>query len=598
MILQALVRCYEALAGRGELEKPGWSPVKVSWGLELDADGQVKSLLLMGGTDTKGKQIPRVMKLPDPVKRASGIATNFLCDNSSYILGIDAKGKPERTRECFAACAQKHLNILKDVQHPTAKAILNFFERWKPENAACHPAIQPNLEALLKGGNIVFVTHDAEGELQLAQDVPEIRRAWDEAYANSDDAVMGRCLVTGEEGPIAILHPSIKGVMGAQSSGASLVSFNAPAFESYGKENARDNQGQGRNAPVGKYAAFAYGAALNYMVGHADFHGRLGDTTLVYWAEGAEPAYGSAFMAMMGMGGEDKNEITQKELRGLLTALCQGNTVKWENVPLNPENRFYILGIAPNASRLSVCFFLQDSFGALVTHYQKHQERLNIVRPAFDERETLSMWALLRETVNPNSRDKSAQPQLIGEMLRAVLTGSLYPSALYTQTEIRLRAEKDINRGKAAMIKAYLLRNVVEQQKDQTHIYKEVLDVELNEQSIYLPYRLGRLFAVLEAVQQKANPNINTTIKDRYFNSGCATPALVFPTLLRLAQSHLSKIGGGAAVYYDKMITELLGDVTQSYPPRLSLQDQGIFQIGYYHQRQRMYAKKEEKDNG
>ena len=309
MILQALVRCYEALAGRGELEKPGWSPVKVSWGLELDADGQVKSLLLMGGTDAKGKQRPRIMKLPDPVKRSSGVAANFLCDNSAYVLGVDAKGKPERTRECFAACAQKHLNILKDVQHPTAKAILNFFERWKPENAACHPAIQPNLEALLKGGNIVFVTHDAEGELQLAQDVPEIRRAWDEAYANSDDAVMGRCLVTGEEGPIAILHPSIKGVMGAQSSGASLVSFNAPAFESYGKESARDNQGQGRNAPVGKYAAFAYGAALNYMVGHADFHGRLGDTTLVYWAEGAEPAYGSAFMAMMGMGGEEKNEI-------------------------------------------------------------------------------------------------------------------------------------------------------------------------------------------------------------------------------------------------------------------------------------------------
>lgn len=599
MILQALVRCYEALAGRGELEKPGWSPVKVSWGLELDADGQVKSLLLMGGTDTKGKQIPRVMKLPDPVKRASGIATNFLCDNSSYILGIDAKGKPERTRECFAACAQKHQDVLKDVRHPTAKAILNFFERWKPEHATCHPAIQPNLEALLKGGNIVFVTHDAEGELQLAQDVPEIRRAWDEAYANSDDAVMGRCLVTGEEGPVAILHPSIKGVMGAQSSGASLVSFNAPAFESYGKESARDNQGQGRNAPVGKYAAFAYGAALNYMVGHADFHGRLGDTTLVYWAEGAEPAYGSAFMAMMGMGGDDKNEITQKELSGVMTALCQGNTVKWANVPLNPENRFYILGLAPNASRLSVGFFLQDSFDAFVKHYQKHQERLNIVRPAFDERETLSMWALLRETAikSPNKPPKF-QRQLVEEMLRAVLTGSLYPSALYTQTEIRLRAEKDINRGKAAMIKAYLLRNVVEQQKDQTHIYKEVLDVELNEQSTYLPYRLGRLFAVLEAVQQKANPNINTTIKDRYFNSGCATPALVFPTLLRLAQSHLSKIGGGAAVYYDKMITELLGDVTQSYPPRLSLQDQGIFQIGYYHQRQRMYAKKEEKDNG
>lgn len=610
MILQALVRCYEALAERGELEKEGWSPVKVSWGLELDADGQVKSLLLMGGTDAKGKQIPRVMKLPDPVKRSSGVAANFLCDNSAYVLGVDAKGKPERTRECFAACARKHQDVLKDVRHPTAKAILNFFERWKPENAACHPAIQPNLETLLKGGNIVFVTHDAEGELQLAQDVPEIRRAWDEAYANSDDAVMGRCLVTGEEGPIAILHPSIKGVMGAQSSGASLVSFNAPAFESYGKESARDNQGQGRNAPVGKYAAFAYGAALNYMVGQADFHGRLGDTTLVYWAEGAEPAYGSAFMAMMGMGGEDKNEITQKELSGVLTALCQGHTVKWANVPLNPKNRFYILGIAPNASRLSVRFFLQNSFDEFAQNYQKHQEDLNIVRPAFDEWETLSMWALLRETVNPNSRDKSAQPQLVGEMLRAVLTGSLYPSALYTQTEIRLRAEKEINRGKAAIIKAYLLRNIVEQQKDQTHVYKEVLDVELNEQSTYLPYRLGRLFAVLEALQLEAfrdnnnrDSKPNTTIKDQFFSSACATPVVAFPIIVDRAQKYLRKLKAknkeGLARYYSDMMDDIIGNFEEKrYPAHLSLEDQGVFQIGYYHQRQRMYAKKEEKDNG
>lgn len=612
MILQALVRCYEALAERGELEKPGWSPVKVSWGLELDADGQVKSLLLMGGTDAKGKQIPRVMKLPDPVKRSSGVAANFLCDNSAYVLGVDAKGKPERTRECFAACARKHQDVLKDVRHPTAKAILNFFERWKPENAACHPAIQPNLEALLKGGNIVFVTHDAEGELQLAQDVPEIRRAWDEAYAKSDDAVMGRCLVTGEEGPIAILHPSIKGVMGAQSSGASLVSFNAPAFESYGKESARDNQGQGRNAPVGKYAAFAYGAALNYMVGHADFHGRLGDTTLVYWAEGAEPAYGSAFMAMMGMGGEDKNEITQKELSGVLTALCQGHNVKWANVPLNPKNRFYILGLAPNASRLSVRFFLQNSFDEFVQNYQKHQEDLDIVRPVFDERETLSMWALLRETAikNPNKPPKF-QRQLVEEMLNAILTGSPYPSTLFTQVEIRIRAEKEINRGKAAIIKAYLWRNVAKRQKDQKHIYKGVLGVELNEsKTTDLPYRLGRLFAVLEALQLEAfrdnnnrDSKPNTTIKDQFFSSACATPVVAFPIIVDRAQKYLRKLKAknkeGLARYYSDMMDDIIGNFEEKrYPAHLSLEDQGIFQIGYYHQRQRMYAKKEEKDNG
>lgn len=590
MILQALVRCYEALAERGELEKPGWSPVKVSWGLELDADGQVKSLLPLGSMDTKSKQFSRTMTLPNKLKSTSRASSNFLWDNSEYILGL---GKKENTTEKnFQACVWRHQEILKDVKHPFAQAIVKFFDGWKPENSFENPIIKTNIKELIKGGNIVFVMEDSKGELQFAHDVPEIRRAWDETYISMGNEEVGRCLVTGEKTPIAILHPSISGVYGAKSFGALLVSFNMEASESYGKE-------QGRNAPVGKYAAFAYGAALNYMVGHADFHGRLGDTTLVYWAEGAEPAYGSAFMAMMGMGGEDKNEITQKELSGVLTALCQGHNVKWENVPLNPENRFYILGLAPNASRLSVGFFLQDSFGAFVTHYQKHQERLNIVRPAFDERETLSMWALLRETAikSPNKPPKF-QRQLVEEMLRAVLTGSLYPSALYTQTEIRLRAEKEINRGKAAIIKAYLLRNIVEQQKDQTHVYKEVLDVELNEQSIYLPYRLGRLFAVLEAVQQKANPNINTTIKDRYFNSACATPALVFPTLLRLAQSHLSKIGGGAEVYYDKMITELLGDVTQSYPLRLSLQDQGIFQIGYYHQKQKLFTKKEEKDNG
>lgn len=152
------------------------------------------------------------------------------------------------------------------------------------------------------------------------------------------------------------------------------------------------------------------------------------------------------------------------------------------------------------------------------------------------------MWALLRETAikNPNKPPKF-QRQLVEEMLNAILSGSRYPSTLFTQIEIRVRAEQKITHEKAAMIKAYLLRNVVEQQKEQIHVYKEVLDVELNEQSTYLPYRLGRLSAVLEAVQQRANPNINTTIKDRYFNSACATPALVFPTLLRLAQSHLGK---------------------------------------------------------
>jgi len=603
MILQALVRCYEALAERGELEKPGWSPVKVSWGLELNADGQVKSLLPLGSMDTKSKQFSRTMTLPNKLKSTSRASSNFLWDNSEYIFGL---GKKENTTEKnFQACVWRHQEILKDVKHPFAQAIVKFFDGWKPENSFENPIIKTNIKELIKGGNIVFVMEDSNGELQFAHDVPEIRRAWDETYISIGNEEVGRCLVTGEKTPIAILHPSISGVYGAKSFGALLVSFNMEASESYGKE-------QGRNAPVGKYAAFAYGAALNYMVGHADFHGRLGDTTLVYWAEGAEPAYGSAFMAMMGMGGEDKNEITQKELSGVLTALCQGHNVKWANVPLNPKNRFYILGLAPNASRLSVRFFLQNSFDEFVQNYQKHQEDLDIVRPAFDERETLSMWALLRETAikNPNKPPKF-QRQLVEEMLNAILTGSPYPSTLFTQVEIRIRAEKEINRGKAAIIKAYLWRNVAKRQKDQKHIYKGVLGVELNEsKTTDLPYRLGRLFAVLEALQLEAfrdnnnrDSKPNTTIKDQFFSSACATPVVAFPIIVDRAQKYLRKLKAknkeGLARYYSDMMDDIIGNFEEKrYPAHLSLEDQGIFQIGYYHQRQRMYAKKEEKDNG
>ena len=260
-------------------------------------------------------------------------------------------------------------------------------------------------------------------------------------------------------------------------------------------------------------------------------------------------------MAMMGMGGEDKNEITQKELRGLLTALCQGNTVKWENVPLNPKNRFYILGLAPNASRLSVRFFLQNSFDEFVQNYQKHQEDLDIVRPTFDERETLSMWALLRETAikNPN-KPPEFQRQLVEEMLNAILTGSPYPSTLFTQVEIRIRAEKEINRGKAAIIN-----------------------------------------------NRDSKPN--TTIKDQFFSSACATPVVAFPIIVDRAQKYLRKLKAknkeGLARYYSDMMADIIGTFEEiRYPAHLSLEDQGIFQIGYYHQRQRMYAKKEEKDDG
>lgn len=585
MILQALVRCYESLAAAGKLEKPGWSMVKVSWGLELTPEGQIQRLWPLEIADAKGKKRPQLIKLPAQTKKTVGVVSNFLCENSSYILGRDNKGKPERSLECFKACAARHREILAEVEHPMAKAILRFFAGWNPQTAEENAVLAPEWEEILKGGNLVFCMDGV-----YAQDVPEIAQAWDEAYADDENAEMGRCLVTGQKAPVAILHPSIKGIVGAQSSGAALVSFNAPSLESFGKDD-RDKQGQGRNAPVSTYAAFAYTEALNYLLREPAYHSRLGDTTLIYWAEGAEEEYSSAMAGMM-----FSDNMEQEDLKDVMEALSSGKTVLWNKLPLNPDNRFYILGIAPNAARLAVRFFLQNTFGSFAANLDRHQKRLEIVRPAFDEREGLSVWSLLRETANPNSRDKKPPEPLVSALMRAVLMNTPYPAELFIQTEIRLRAEHEVSRGKAAILKAYLLRNVVELNPD-NHPYKEVLQVQLNENTTYLPYRLGRLFAMLEALQLKANPGINATIKDRYFNSACATPAVVFPTLVRLAQNHLNKLDGGIKVYYDKMITGLFNAVEESYPVRLSLQDQGIFQIGYYHQKQKLFTKKEELEN-
>lgn len=267
-----------------------------------------------------------------------------------------------------------------------------------------------------------------------------------------------------------------------------------------------------------------------------------------------------------------------------------GQTVPFLEKELAPDQHFYVLGLAPNAARLSVRFFLRDTFGTFARNLQKHADALEITRPAYDNRKTLSVWALAMETVNRKERSPSPAPQLAGDLLRAVLTGGRYPATLLNGVTMRIRAEQDVTRGRAAILKAYYLRN------SPTDLNKEVFTVSLNE-TTNVPYILGRLFSVLEAVQSDANPGINTTIKDRYFNSACATPALVFPTLLKLAQKHLQKLPDGKAVFYNKQITELAALVPESgFPARLSLPDQGKFEIGYYHQTQKRFEKKNKEE--
>ena len=570
MILQALTDYYRVLEQAGKIDAPGWAPVKVSYALLLSENGTLEQVIDIQTEQPRGKKMvsaPQILSLPAPVKRTVGVAANFLCDNAGYLLGIDSKGKPQRTRECFEASRSLHEQLLAGVDSPAARAVAAFFRSWDPETAREHPALAEHLEDILSGGNLIFRTLDG----YVHRD-PSVRRAWDAFYQAEGDGPQGICLVTGQPGPVESVHPAIKNVAGAQSSGAALVSFNAPAFCSYGKE-------QNLNAPTGKYAAFAYTSALNALLADREHVFRVGDATVVCWARSGERGYQDVFQMFF------SDFYDETDLKGLVGALCQGNPVVYDETKLDPSMDFYILGLSPNSARLSVRFFLHDCFGGFLSHVNAHHARMEIVRPANDPYETIPLWALLQDTVPQTVRDKSPSPVLAGATARAILSNTDYPAALLNGVMLRIRADRKITRGRAAILKAYYLKN------PHTECPKEVLTVSLNETSSIVPYNLGRLFSVLEAIQQAANPGINTTIKDKYFNSASATPATIFPILNNLAQKHLKKLDTGLRIHYDRQlgqIKELLGEML---PGRLSLPEQASFDLGYYHQTQKRYSK-------
>lgn len=588
MILQALTAYYEQLVRQGKLSAPGWDDsFKVSYELRLNDAGQLLRVVPLLIEKTVGKKTvlaPRAMRVPAHVKRASGIAANFLCDNSSYLLGADEKGKPERSTDCFKACAKLHHTILDGVDSPAARALLAYFDSWDPAQAAAHPLLAEQWKEITGNANLIFGYEATDHSHSFVNDDPAIQNAWQAHYNDrSADSDMGQCLITGKYAPIERTHPNISGVPGAQSSGAALVSFNAPAFCSYGHE-------QGDNAPVSKYAAFAYTTALNRLLADRSHCKHVGDTTILCWSENAEPVYQDA-MSMFLFGADEAAGIQESDVQAALKRLSAGQTVPFLEKELSPDQHFYLLGLAPNAARLSVRFFLRDTFGSFAQNLQKHAEEMEIDCSEKEKFRSLPIWAVVNETTRtvPGQPAKPS-PQLAGDLLRAVLTGGRYPATLLNGVTLRIRAEQNVTRGRAAVIKAYHLRNYP------TELNKEVYTVSLNE-TTNVPYLLGRLFSVLEAVQKAANPGINTTIKDRYFNAACATPGMSFPTLLRLSQKHLRKLNDGLATHYDKQITELMAQLPESgFPARLSLPDQGKFTIGYYHQTQKRYVKKNEEE--
>lgn len=582
MILQALVEHYENLAEQGKISQPGWCCAKISYAIELGEDGSVKAVIPMKFETDAGKKkvfIPSPMTVPEMVTRSSGVSANFLCDNAKYILGIEQNGSSARVLECFDAAKERHLAILGNVDSKMARAICLFFRNWKPEEAKENEAVCEHWDELNEGGNLIFCMGK-----NFAQDDALIKKAWEESLNGDEEEATGICLVTGKKDRIVRIHRGIKGVVGAQSSGAALVSFNAQSFESYGKE-------QSYNAPVGKYAEFAYTTALNYLLSQRDYKYQLGDSTVVFWSESGEKEYQDTFLLSI-----DPPQDNQEEIKKVFDSLKNNRWVDLNDINMNPEKKFYILCLAPNAARLSVRFFYQDSFGNILQNIAAHYERMNIIRPSFEKGEFLGVWRMLRETVNMKSNDKKPVSNMAAMVLQSILSNDRYPASLYTDVIMRTRSEQgNVTYGRAAIIKAYLIKNYKWKEGEKY--------MALNEACNEPAYILGRLFAVLEGVQKDANPDIKATIRDRYFNSACATPATVFPILLKLKNSHIRKLerdNGYKKRKHEDAITELIGklDMTDSgkgMPSRLSLEEQGKFMLGYYHQTQKRYEKKEDK---
>lgn len=583
MVLQSLVNFYEVLAAQDKVDKQGWAKSKASYGLVIDENGVLTNVVSLKTTDKSGKkEIASQISLPMPVKRAVNIAANFLCDTASYLFGNDQKGKPERNRQCFQASKLLHQDLLADDNSVAAKAISLYYEKIDIDNIEsylvninCNENVITDI--LKNGANLVFMPLG-----RLATDFADICECWDNYYCKREGETE-TCLVTGKKLPVSRLHPVIKGVRGGQSMGTSLVSFNAPAFESFDKS-------QGYNSPVSKYAAFAYTTALNYLLSESNYVNFFGDTTVVCWTEDNNEGCQDIFSDFFG----NNDELTQKDLWDVIKKLSTGQSVEWNSIPINPDVKFYILGLSPNAARLSVRFFLVNTFGNFMKNVVEHEENMRIVIPDFLKSTHFPAWKVLRETVNQNSKNKSAKPQLAGNYIYSILTGYKYPATLYDNIMIRIKAERDVNAEReairAAVIKAFLIRNYPE--------YKEVLTVSLNNETNNHAYNLGRLFSILEEIQSVANPSINSTIKDKYFSSASSTPAAIFPFLLDLAQKHIKKIRNenqGFCIAKQKEITEILSKFDESFPARMNMQEKGAFQIGYYHQVQKRYTKKEDK---
>lgn len=570
MIIQALNEYYERLIGNPQEDIPlrGFSRRGVSFVLIIAKDGTLVDINDIRDERKKAKQ----MIMPAAVIRTRNAnqKPNFLCDSAKFVLGYDMKDIKSGVEAHDNFC-KLHKEIGDSIQDEGMQAVLKFLTKWKPEHfksSPCHKYQEDMVTA-----NITFKLESQPRE--YIHDRLAVKNAWLKHYFGGSTKYVAMCLVTGKKEQIAQLHDGIKGVANPTHPVGAIVSFNQDSFCSYNKE-------QSFNAPVSKEAMFNYTTTLNHLLRKESRQKiQIGDATTVFWAEGQTPAVGF----LKDILDPRDTAVNMSSLRLFLEAVRNG---KKPELAGTEDLKFYILGLAPNAKRLSVRFWYVSTVGEISKKIGQHFCDLRIQREFEDkQQEYPGIWQLLHVTA-VQGKTENISPILAGAVARSILTGVEYPRALLTATLERIRAEQNVGYYRAALIKAYLVRHSrIKQNK-----IKEV-GMALDKEQRDVGYLLGRLFAVLEKAQKDAIPGANTTIKDRFYGSASATPSVVFPQLMRLAQHHIQKSGYGG--FIEKAIEGVMVDI-KAFPAHLSLEEQGMFAIGYYHQKPEMYKKTEKKE--
>ncbi len=606
MILQELYQLYERLVNEHAYlpTKLGTSIQKISFCIELTPEGKAVFRDIRSNTGEQYGGAPR----PEPVymivlgeNKPSGTSINpcFLFDNVSYLLGCTEAKKSDkekkRARDSFTATQKKYLSFREAGLGPEYEALCRFYESWEPPTDLDALPCDSTVRDAMKTGNGVF---RMQGQMQYLHDLPLICAWWHsqgmERWLDTPktEATSMMCLITGQEGIIARLHtPQISGVRNANSTGAALVSFNCNAFESYGKD-------QGGNSPVSERAAFGYCNALNYLLRSSRNHVQLGDATTVFWTD-APLDTAMDWEQMLGFTFDEPPQAQDKAVLDRLQTLLQKIAAGKPVVPPEAEKtRFFLLGLAPNAARLSVRFFLTGTMGDYIRRLAEHYAALHLQprHRSSNDPELIAPWRLLRGTVRDPAKDQI--PSTYTEpLMRAILMGRPYPDSLAMAMLRRMKynpkprkgaikGEDSINYIRCAYLKAWLTR------KNPSYKLTPMLD----ENNTQVGYVLGRLFALLHKTQDDVSTDLNRTIRDAYYASASTSPAYVFPRLFRLYHHHVAKLEGRRRINREKdmqAITALLGDL----PAHLNLEQQGLFALGFYHQTQAFFTKKNNPDN-